>query len=408
MQKFEKQVVAYTSACHGLVHILELTYGVVLISIAQEFGASLFVLGVLANVLGFAFGLTSLPAGFLADRTSEKNLLVLCCLGMGVSSVAVGLSPNIYILGIALMALGLALGIYHPTGAAFISRVVTKRGLGFGYQGVAGNLGVALGPILAGIIASFWGWRASYLIFAIPCLLLAAVFFFTLRTETPFIQPSATEAKEEKTSLRPFILPLVLVCSAQVMNGLIYRSTVTFLPLYLSQRINVTFLNFDAVMIAGAFTTVALIFGVGGQFLGGYFLERRRHELLAFGLALVGIPLLLAMGNSQGMVLMLAAAGFAFFHFAQQPVYNNLVADYSPASWRGRMYGLSFFFNFGLGSFSASILGYVADQLGTNWVFNLSAGFGVLVLICAIALLAHALRGSRDKQPVYHIYERER
>jgi len=192
------------------------------------------------------------------------------------------------------------------------------------------------------------------------------------------------------------------------MNGLIYRSTVTFLPLYLSQRINVTFLNFDAVMIAGAFTTVALIFGVGGQFLGGHLLERRRHEILAFGLALVGIPLLLAMGNSQGMVLMLASASFAFFHFAQQPVYNNLVADYSPASWRGRMYGLSFFFNFGLGSFSASILGYVADQLGTNWVFNLSAGFGVLVLICAIALLAHALRGSRDKPPVYHIYEPER
>ena len=55
MNKFEKQVVAYTSACHGLVHILELTYGAVLISIASEFGASLFILGVLANIMGLTY-----------------------------------------------------------------------------------------------------------------------------------------------------------------------------------------------------------------------------------------------------------------------------------------------------------------------------------------------------------------
>ena len=34
MKKLEKQIVAYTSVCHALDHILELTYGVVLIGIA--------------------------------------------------------------------------------------------------------------------------------------------------------------------------------------------------------------------------------------------------------------------------------------------------------------------------------------------------------------------------------------
>lgn len=171
LQKFEKQVVGYTSVCHGLVHVLELTYGAVLIGIAQEFGASLFVLGILANVMGFTFGAMSLPTGFLADRMSERNLLIFCCLGMGVSSVVIGLSPNIYVLGIGLLALGLALGIYHPTATTFISRAVAQRNLGFGYQGIGGNIGIALGPILAGNIAAFLGWRAAYLIFAAPTLL---------------------------------------------------------------------------------------------------------------------------------------------------------------------------------------------------------------------------------------------
>lgn len=398
MEKFEKEAIAYTSACHGLVHILELTYGVVLISLAQEFGVSFFVLGVLANILGFAFGATALPAGFLADRISERRLLMLCCLGMGVASVAVGLSPSIYILGAALAVLGLALGIYHPTGAAFIARVATQRGLAFGYLGVAGNIGLALGPILAGIIAFFLGWRAAYFIFAIPALFLAAMFFFSARSEAPLIQQSTPETGTEKPSLRPIILPLVLVFCVSILNGFIYRGTVTFLPLYLSQRIHLAFLNLDSVLIAGSFTTIALIFGVGGQFLAGHLLERRRHESLAFAIALVVVPLLVMVGNSEGLVLMIAASAFAFFYFMGQPVLNCLVADYSPTGWRGRAYGISFFCSFGLGSFSASILGYVADQLGTNWVFMVAAGFGLLTLICTIALLVRALNISRHGQ----------
>ena len=395
MEKFEKQVIGYTSVCHGLVHVLELTYGAVLIGIAQDFRASLFILGVLANVMGFAFGAMSLPTGFLADRMSERNLLIFCCLGMGVSSVVIGLSPNIYGLGAGLLALGLALGIYHPTSAAFIARVVTQRSLGFGYQGVGGNIGLALGPILAGIIAAFLGWRTAYLIFAIPTLLLAAVFFFTMRADKPNIQLSTDQVGGVETSWRPVIIALVIICTAQVLNGFIYRGLVTFLPLYLSQRINVSILNLDPVLIAGSFTTVALIFGVGGQFLGGYLSEHRRPDDIAFGLALLAVPLLLAVGNSQGMVLMLSAAGFAFFHFMTQPVYNSLLANYTPAHWRGRMFGIYFFCMYGIGSFSASILGYVADQLGLSWVFVVSAGFGLLVLVCTTLLLVRAVRSSR-------------
>jgi len=395
LEKFEKQVVGYTATCHGLVHVLELTYGAVLVSIAREFGSSLFILGVLANVMGFAFGAMSLPTGVLADRMSERNLLIFCCLGMGASSVVIGLAPNVYVLGAGLLALGLALGIYHPTASTFISRVVAQRSLGFGYQGIGGNIGIALGPILAGVIAAFLGWRAAYLIFAIPVLLMAAVFFFTMRADKPAVHLSPVDVEGLKTSSRSVIIALVLICTSQVLNGFIYRGMVTFLPAYLSERITVSILSLDPVLLAGSFTTIALGFGVFGQFLGGYFSERRRPDDLAFILGLLGIPLLLAMGNSQGMVLLLASAGFAFSHFMSQPVYNSLIANYTPVNWRGRMFGIFFFCAYGVGSFSASALGYVADRLGLNWVFIVSAGFGVLALICVAWLLVRA-----EKNPI--------
>jgi len=46
----------------------------------------------------------------------------------------------------------------------------------------------------------------------------------------------------------------------------------------------------------------------------------------------------------------------------------------------------------GGGSFAASILGYVGGELGTNWVFIVAAGFGILALVCTVFLLIRALR----------------
>jgi MFS family permease len=397
MKAGERRVVAFTAICHALDHIFELTYGVVLIGIAKEFGVGLFILGVLANVAGFAFGLAAIPSGFLADRIGERRLLLFFCLGSGIASIVVGLSPNIYVLGVALAVLGLALGIFHPAGSAFITKATQNRGIAFGYLGVGGNLGVALGPIMAGAIASSLNWRAPYFIFAIPALLMAALLYSFARAEIPTVTETVARTDLGQTRLKSVILPLALIFLASAMNGLVYRGLVTFLPLYLSQRVQFTFLNWSSLALAGSFTTVALISGVIGQLLGGYLCDRRRHETLALIVGIVAVPVLLVMGNSQGLWLMLVAIVAAFFHFMGQPIFNNLVADYTPVDWRGRSYGISYFCGFGLGSFSATILGYIAERFGLTWIFMTMAGISLIALICVVALLVRALRASKPR-----------
>ncbi|MDP3879293.1 MAG: MFS transporter [Dehalococcoidales bacterium] len=398
MKRFEKQVIAYASACHVLDHIFELTYGVVLIGIAQEFGIGLFVLGVLANILGFTFGLAALPAGFLADRVGERRLLVFFCLGSGISSIIVGLAPNVYVLGAALALLGLTIGIYHPTGSAFITRSVERRGMAFGYHGMAGNLGVAIAPFLAGIIAASMGWRAPYFIFAIPALLLAALIYAFSRTELPVIAQNTVQANPEKANSRSIVLPLILIFLASITNGLVYKGLITFLPVYFSRRLHFTLFDLDTIALAGSFTTIALIFGVAGQLTGGYLSERKRREVLAVIVAIAATPLLLLIGNSQGMALMLGAIAFAFFHFMGQPIFNTLIADYSPSSWRGRTYGMYFFGSFGLGSFSATFLGYIAENNDIRWVFITMAGLSVVTVVCIVILFLKTLAAPGRKK----------
>ena len=51
-------------------------------------------------------------------------------------------------------------------------------------NGVFGNLGLGLGPGIAGILAFLTGWRNTYFILAIPVLIFGVIMVFTSIDET--------------------------------------------------------------------------------------------------------------------------------------------------------------------------------------------------------------------------------
>ncbi len=392
----ERKSIAYVTIVHGLLHVLELAFGVVLIAVAADLGVTLLVLGVLANIFGFAYGFTAIPVGVLTDRMSETRLLAICSLGIGAAAIGVALAQGTVMLGIALAVLGIALGIFHPVAMTFVARVSSKIGLGYAYLGTGGNLGLALGPIIVGAIAAGLGWRYAYAGFAIPCIVLGLLILrLPKKVRPPSVRHDDPHVDTSIRVLKPVAVPLALILVSNILNGLVYRGVVTFLPAHLSTAVTSAIAGVDPVMLGGSFTTVALLFGVGGQFLGGYLSDRRRRELLA--LIAVGIsgPALFGVWSFGGAALLGFASLFAFFHFMTQPVYNALIADYTPDSWRGRMFGIYFFCAFGVGSFSASGLGYVAESEGITTVFLICALIGVLSILIVIPLLLRALRHAK-------------
>ena len=138
------------------------------------------------------------------------------------------------------------------------------------------------------------------------------------------------------------------------------------------------FSGLSTQQIAAYSTTFVLIFGVAGQYLGGYLSEKFRRETLGFIVNVAAIPFIVAIAAFTAVPLIVSAAIFAFFHFAGQPVCNSLVADYSPASRRGLIFGLYYFFNFGLSSFAATMMGFIADRIGLSWVFIAAAICGII------------------------------
>jgi len=146
------------------------------------------------------------------------------------------------------------------------------------------------------------------------------------------------------------------------------------------------------VLLAGSFTTVALLFGVVGQFLGGALCDRWSREGIVLLSTALTIPALTAVWAAGGPLLLGSAAVFAFFHFMSQPVFNALIADYTPVLWRGRMFGIYFFCSLAVGSFSATGLGYVAETRGIEAVFMACAVFALAATVVSVPLVVWARR----------------
>lgn len=140
----------------------------------------------------------------------------------------------------------------------------------------------------------------------------------------------------------------------------------------------------------GLFTTMALLVGMLGQYLGGHLSDKRRKTRLYLSFNFISLPFIILIGLTSGTAVVFIAAAFSLFHFANQPVENSLIAHYTPSRLRSSSYGLKFFLTFGIGSFASGFAGYIADHFGFNSVFFALSGVLVMILILITFLVIAA------------------
>ncbi len=388
----DRKIVAITSSSHFMIHSYEFIFPAILVMIGHEFGIHYGLLGLLANVSYLFIGLGSLPAGFISDRLGSTKTLIIYLIGAALSSLLIAFSYNFYSLTTGLILLGAFLSIYHPAGLSLLSKHSKNIGTSFGIHGMAGNLGAALAPLLAGIAAASFGWRSSYLFFAIPGLILASLFpFLKIKEkshhELPIVLKNNRKGESNKTLLILSIVGIMFV-------GFCYRGATTFLPAHMGENVTGFFSTWlshsSGVAKGGVITTVVLLIGVLGQYTGGRLVGRIRMEILYGLLIAISVPFVILIGLSTNSPMILFASIFAFFHFGAQPVGNVLVSTFSFPQRRGFVFGLSFFLTFSFGSFAASFSGLVAEKFGLSYVFIALGAISMVPII--IALIINRLR----------------
>jgi len=145
-------------------------FGVLLPNIRDDFGLS--TQGVLTVVaFGFVGALVlALPIGFWGDRFNRVLIIVIGGTLLGTFTILTALAVSVVMLAIARAGSELGRGFNDPVQNSLIPDYydVPVRPKVYAVHRSANAVGQALGPLLGGVIAYFFGWRAPFLFFAVP------------------------------------------------------------------------------------------------------------------------------------------------------------------------------------------------------------------------------------------------
>ncbi len=137
----------------------------------DELGMSTVGIGVVFAVMLAAEFAVLYPAGSAADRHGRKTVMVPALAGLAVMTVLVGLRGNAALFGLALASPRDRLGLRRrPARGDARRRDAPTKGSGtaVGTFRFFGDLGLALGPIVAGYSASGLGFEAAFALAAAP------------------------------------------------------------------------------------------------------------------------------------------------------------------------------------------------------------------------------------------------
>jgi MFS family permease len=369
MNKENKIVMGVTAFSHLAVHAQMMVFPTLMLLFHHEFDLGLDTLGIMASAGAFMFGAGAIPAGILEAKLGGRVLLLIYQVGSIIGGLSLILAKTPVQMTIGLGILGLASSIYHPAGLTILSRRLKNLSKGMAIHGVAGSLGLALGPLFAGVAAEFGSWRVSYLIWIILQGILVFVTFFMIKRRDKPIEDETKKGIFEIKDKRSIVLYYIMSTAL----GFSFGGFTTYMPSLFGSQTTGIFAFLPETLKAGFFTTLVFTSGILGQTIGGYVGDRYSRSFLLFWIVILNMPFLLLMGFTSGWSLLISSILLGIVHFLNQPVANALLAELTPSSHRGIGYGISFFLSFGIGGIAPAVCGWITNQYSIEMVFPFMA-----------------------------------
>ena len=135
-----------------------------------------FAAGILFSVLALTAGLGNQVAGYMLKRQSARTVIAAAAIIAAVGLGAFSVSTSLWLLGAAAAAIGVSIGVSITTAFAAGGAVIPREvhATAFGFLTGASLIGVALGPVLSGLVGSR-SIRAVFVAGAAILLVLAMV-----------------------------------------------------------------------------------------------------------------------------------------------------------------------------------------------------------------------------------------
>ena len=357
---------------------------------AAEFSLSFAQVGIIRTAYSGGMALFQIPAGFIAERTGERAVLVFGTLVTAAGFVVAGLAGGFISLLAVLLVAGLGSGVQHPLASSIVSQAYEtgRRRTALGTYNFSGDLGkVAVPAVVAFLAAAHGSWRMPAALYGVVGLVAAFVIWTLLArldigTRLPPRQ--ATEAVAGGgwgiRDPRGF--------QALTLIGMIDNATrspfLTFLPFLLIEGKGAT--------MAGVGVAMALLFAGGavGKFVCGMMAERIgiiRAVVITETATTLGILAVLVAPLHLAYVV-LVPLGVALN--GTSSVLYGTVAELVTPERRSRAYGLYYTVTIATSAIAPTIYGLLSDVLGVRATLTV-VGLMVLVTIPLCLMLRSAV-----------------
>ena len=389
-------VVGFLNWAHALDHFVMLIYPTVVIELAAVYGRSYATLIALSTASFVAFGLFSLPAGWLGDRWSRRNLMLAFYIGCGLSLVAAAFAPSLTVLAIALLCLGVFAAIYHPVGTAMIIEHAKERGRTLAFNGVCGNLGVALAAGITAALTAALSWRGAFLVPGLVCIATGIIYFWL---GSPEQRHAAARSRAPDVLLSPTIAAVIfaLFVIVALSAGLVFNTISVALPKIVDERIG----SGISLVLVGGLTTAVFLCGAVAQITVGRLVERIQPHILFAAIAIMQFTGVVWSAYASGATLLVALAFTMAAIYGQITVNDLLIARYTADAWRGRVYAVRYFITFMTSGVAVSMIAVLYGRGGFSLVLGATAvvAMGFLIAAIAMAIFANGVEKARLPRP---------
>ena len=392
MKRYQQTHFVFLNLGHFIDHLLMLVFATAAaLTLSREWGMSYAELIPYATPGFVAFGLFSLPAGWLADKWSREGMMLVFFFGIGISAVATALAQSPLQMAFGLFAIGVFGAIYHPVGIPLVIQGYVKTGLRIAVNGVFGNLGVASAALLTGYLVDQSGWRSAFIWPGLVTIVIGVGYAF-LVARGRFKEPLADESGASPATAIAGNLQLgrnllirifAIVFFSTAVGSLVFQSTTFSLPKIFDERLGD--LAISATLV-GWYAFVVFAIASMGQLVVGYLLDRFSIKAIFVGVAIFQVVFFLAMIGRVGSIALLIAIAFMLVVFGQIPINDVLVGRVTKTEWRSRAYGLRYVIGFTVMASAVPMVAWIYARWSFDALFVVLAVAGAGILIAVMML----------------------
>ena len=386
MGKFNLKILLVLSMGHLVTDIYQSALPAILPFLKENLSLSYTMAGVILMAANFTSSLIQPLFGYLSDRQEKAFLLPLGCLCAGVGFSLLSLPSSYALILMLVIVSGFGIASYHPEGyktAHFFTG--EKRVTGMAIFAVGGNLGFALGPIIAIYIIKYMGF-SSLPVIVVPSVVFLAVIIFYWRdiSITEIKKDRAADGKVQRERRKGAYISLSMVIAIVFMRSWTQMGLMSYIPFYYINHLK------GDPLYAGKLVFVLLLGGVIGTLGGAPLADRwghKRYLQLSMFLSTLILPLIFI---TDGYMLF-AVLGFLGMTLISTFSVTVVMAQQLLPKNLGVASGLMVGFAIGAGGICVTLLGVIADHFGVPVALK-----SIMILPFAGFLLSAILRYPED------------